>query len=65
MLDLTQLLTFDSVQQNFYDLKFVLNADKTKVMLFSNTKSKPLDFYSSYSRTGKKAKTEGGFGQII
>ena len=31
---------FNAMQQGFYDLKLVLNADKTKVMLFSNSKSK-------------------------
>ncbi len=38
---LSQLqLDFNTLQQNLYDLKLVLNAEKTKVMLFSNLKSK-------------------------
>ena len=37
---LSQLqLDFNTVQEHLYDLNLVLNADKTKVMLFSNTKS--------------------------
>ncbi len=38
---LSQLqLDFNTLQQNLYDLKLVLNAEKTKGMLFSNLKSK-------------------------
>ena len=39
---LSQLqLGFNTVQEHLYDLKLVLNAEKTKVTLFSNTKTKP------------------------
>jgi hypothetical protein len=31
------------VQRNLYDLKLVLNAEKTKLMLFTKAKSKPSD----------------------
>lgn len=33
-------LAFDTVQRTLFDLKLVLNDDKTKLMLFSNAKSK-------------------------
>jgi len=36
------LLAFDTVQCTLFDLKLVLNDDKTKIMLFSNVKSNPL-----------------------
>ena len=38
---ISQLQAFNTAQEHLYDLKLVLNADKTKVMLVSNTKSKP------------------------
>ena len=40
---------FYMVQEHLYDLKLVLNVEKTKVMVFSNTKSKPqnLPIFSS------------------
>ncbi len=41
-LALSQLqLAFNIVQRNLFDLKLVLNADKTKSMLFSKSKSIP------------------------
>ena len=43
---------FNAMQQGFYDLKLVLNADKTKVMLFSNSKSKLLSLPSVITAQG-------------
>jgi len=34
---------FDIVQAQLYQLKFVLNAEKTKVMVFSNARKNELD----------------------
>ena len=36
-------IAFNTVQRNLYDLKLVLNAEKTKLMLFTKAKSKPSD----------------------
>lgn len=36
---------FNKLQQNLYDLKLALHAEKTKVMLFSNLKSKSNCYY--------------------
>ncbi len=51
---LSQLqLDFNTLQQNLYDLKLVLNAEKTKGMLFSNLKSKS-NLPSILTSTGTK-----------
>ena len=36
-------IAFNTVQHNLYDLKLVLNAEKTTLMLFTKAKSKPSD----------------------
>ena len=55
---LSQLqLAFNTVQEHLYDLKLVLNADRTKVMLsntLSNTKTKPKNHPSILSSHGLK-----------
>lgn len=47
-------LAFNTDQEHLCNLKLVLNADKTKVMLFSNTKSKPQNLPSILSSQGLK-----------